>query len=193
MKRADRAVDAGGLVRVIARPGAATEALVRALQRCRVRVVADWPMPDPLPDAGDALFCVYDPALPARIPWTPGESPLALIVLIEPGAAPDLGILGACACDAVLAHPCPPELVAATLSVARSRLLYERRLRNRIEKLDENLRAIRTVERAKAILVAERHMTEAEAYAFLRQRAMEKRVTVGAIATAFVDSHSLLK
>ena len=181
------------LIRVIAPPSPATDDLARALRRSRAHVVVDWPPPDPLPSSGDVLFHVYDPELGARLPWTPGEAPVALVVLLEAGAALDLGDLTVCAPDAVMPHPASTEIVLATLSVARNRHLYERRLRARIEKLDETLRANRAVERAKAILVSERRMTEADAYALLRQRAMEKRVTIGAIAAAFVDSHQMLK
>ncbi|MCA1397960.1 ANTAR domain-containing protein, partial [Bradyrhizobium sp. BRP56] len=44
-----------------------------------------------------------------------------------------------------------------------------------IEKLDDNLRSMRTVERAKAILMATRQMPETEAYGFIRRQAMERR------------------
>jgi hypothetical protein len=183
----------GLLVRIVASPGPATETLRRALQRRHARVSVDWPAPDPLPAAGDLLFCTYLPDLPRRIPWTPGEAPLALIVLLEAGQAADPELLRLATCDAVLPHPASPELVAATVAVARDKFLYERRLRGRIERLEETLRALRTVERAKALLIAERNMTEEQAYAFLRERAMERRVTVGAVAAAYLDSHDLLE
>jgi AmiR/NasT family two-component response regulator len=182
----------GLLVRIVASPGPATEALRRALQRRHARVSVDWPAPDSLPTAGDLLFCTYLPDLPRRIRWTPGEPPLAFIVLLESGQTADPELLRLATCDAVLPHPASPELVAATVAVARDKFLYERRLRGRIERLEETLRALRTVERAKTLLIAERNMTEEQAYAFLRERAMERRVTVGAVAAAYLDNHDLI-
>src|SRR5436189_255263 len=66
------------------------------------------------------------------------------------------------------------------------------RLRGRIERLDENLRSMRTVERAKAILMETRRMPENEAYAFIRRQAMDRRVSASSVAGAIVDSFELL-
>ena len=66
------------------------------------------------------------------------------------------------------------------------------RLRDRIERLDQNLRTIRNVERAKGILVATKGMTEDAAYRFLRKQAMERRTTVNAVAAAVINSFELL-
>lgn len=193
MKPAQSQTEPAFFARIVAPPGPATDALRRALLDLRARVVQDWPEPDPLPAEGDLLCLAYSPALARRIPWIPGQPPLALVVLVAPGQQPSAEVLRLAGCDAVLGHPAPPELVRATLSVARDRFLYEARLRSRIEKLDETVRSLRTVERAKAILMDERNLSEAEAYALLRDRAMERRVTVGAVAAAFLDSHELLK
>jgi AmiR/NasT family two-component response regulator len=62
----------------------------------------------------------------------------------------------------------------------------------RIDKLDENLRNMRSVERAKSIIMLRNNVNEEEAYQFLRRQAMTKRVSIGAIANAIVDSQELL-
>ena len=81
---------------------------------------------------------------------------------------------------------------AGVVALARSQFDYTRRLRDRIERLDENLRTIRNVERAKAILISARGMNDEAAYKFLRSQAMDRRTTVNAIATAIIDSFELL-
>lgn len=83
--------------------------------------------------------------------------------------------------------------LATTILFARDQFNYERRLRFRINKLDDNLRSMRSVEKAKAILMEARSIGEDEAYRTLRQTAMERRITLGAIAKAIVDSHELLR
>ena len=70
--------------------------------------------------------------------------------------------------------------------------LYGQRLRDRVEKLDETLRSIRSVERAKTILMRTRRLEEEEAYHFMRRQAMSKRVPIAAIATAIIDSDEVL-
>ncbi len=179
--------------RIVAPPGPGTNSLRRALLQMRARVAVDWPEPDPLPSAGDVLMAVYAPDLHRRVPWMPGQAPLALVVLIPAGRTASAEVLRLAGCDAVLPHPAPSEVVAPTIQVARDKFRYEGRLRGRIDKLEETLRSVRTVERAKAILMAERNMSEDEAYALLRARAMERCVTVGAVATALLDSHDILK
>jgi len=76
--------------------------------------------------------------------------------------------------------------------VARSHFQYERRLRQRIEKLDDNLRSMKTIERAKVIMMQTKNLNEEEAYKQLRRRAMQRRVTIGALASSIVDSQELL-
>ncbi len=76
--------------------------------------------------------------------------------------------------------------------MARNLFRYECRLRRRIDKLDENLRTMRSVERAKRILMGSRGLTEEEAYNYLRKQAMDRRASIGALATAIVDSQELL-
>lgn len=180
-------------LRLVAPPEALFAPVLRALQRTRSEVRLDWPPPPVLPTEGDAIFCRLEHELTRRIPWSPGEAPLALVVMLDPQTPVDLDALAVCAPDAVLPLPAAGRAVEAVLAVARARFLYERRLRQRIAKLDETLRATRSVERAKAILVAERGLTETEAYSFLRKRAMERRVSVGALASAIVDSHELVR
>ena len=80
----------------------------------------------------------------------------------------------------------------STLALARGHFLYERRLRGRIEKLDESLRTMRSVERAKSLLMRLKNVSEEEAYNYLRRQAMERRVTIGAVASAIIDSYELL-
>lgn len=170
----------------------AGEVLIRELQRTRGRVRHVWPAPDPLPADTDVLFCDLVPGLPARLPWLPGEPKTALVALIPPGVPLDLDLLRKATPEAVLHRPFAAPAIVASLVLAHSRFAYERRLRGRIERLDGTLRATRSVERAKTILMSARNMAEDQAYHFLRSQAMERRVSVGVIAAAIVDAHDLL-
>jgi AmiR/NasT family two-component response regulator len=88
--------------------------------------------------------------------------------------------------------PLAPRAALASLVLARTRFKYEQRLRTRIDMLDENLRVIHSVERAKAILMAKERISEEEAYHFMRRQAMSRRLPISAVATAIVDSHEIL-
>lgn len=168
------------------------ERLIRELQRLRCSIKHIWPMPIQIPAQFDVVFCALSNDLPQRLPWIPGEPAAALVVVDCGEGALDLGLLHNCAAHSILHYPTTPRSVEAALSLARGHFLYEKRLRGRIEKLDESLRTMRSVERAKSLLIRIRNMTEEEAYNYLRKQAMERRVTIGAVARAVVDSFELL-
>jgi AmiR/NasT family two-component response regulator len=169
-----------------------SDALLRDLQRTRNHVKYIWPVPEMLPADTDVIFCDLLPNLPLRLPWLPGEPKAALVVLVAPGVAIDLDLLRKTAPEAVLHRPFTTSAVLSSLVLARSRFTYERRLRGRLEKMDATLRTMRSVERAKIILMNARKLNEDEAYGVLRRQAMQRRVSVGAIAAAIVDADDLM-
>lgn len=168
------------------------EALIRELQRQRAVVRHVWPLPSQLPLQYDAIFCKVTEDLPQRIPWVPGE-PSSALILVDDGMGPlNLELMHNCASHGILHYPATSRAIQTVLMLARESFQYERRLRGRIEKLDESLRTMRLVERAKGLLVKLKNISEEEAYAFLRKQAMEKRVTIGMVAATVIDSHELL-
>ncbi len=168
------------------------DALARELLRTRGRVRRLWPLPARLPEEADVLYCELLPELPHSLPWVPGQPSAALVVVAPAVQMPDLKLLRNCAPHAVLHRPYTSATVLTSLAIARAQFLYERRLRSRIDKLDETLRSFRSVERAKAILMQTRKIDEEEAYHFMRRQAMSRRVSISAVAAAIVDSHDVL-
>ena len=186
-------IDASALrIAVILDEGEERNALVRELQRSRAAVTKIWPVPSELPVEHDVIYCQVFADLAQRLPWLPGHAPAALVLVARQGQAPDRKLVEKCAPQAVLQLPAVPGAVGWTLLLARNQFLYERRLRSRIDKLDENLRTIRAVERAKSLLMEKRKLNEEEAYHFLRSTAMKRRVSIGNLANAIIDSSELL-
>lgn len=184
--------DLAGLDVVVATErDASGDLLIRELQRMHGRIRHLWPVPDMLPEAADILFCDLVPDLPMRLPWVPGEPKAALVALLSAGP-PNLIVLRNAAPEAVLHRPFTTGAILTSVALARGRFSYERRLRGRIERLDGTLRAMRSVERAKSILMTARNLGEDQAYQFMRNQAMERRVSIGVIATTIVDAHDLL-
>lgn len=166
--------------------------LVRELQRLRIRARQTWPMPETIPGDADVVYCEYASDLARRLPWIPGDARSALVVILPNGDPIQVEALAHATPEAVLSRPFSGNAVVASLVLARSQFRYEQRLRAKIERLDENLRSMRTVERAKAILMTTRRMAENEAYSFIRRQAMDRRVSTSAVAAAIVDSFELL-
>lgn len=168
------------------------DALSRELARTRSRIRRLWPMPARLPENADVIFCELVTELPQCLPWVPGQPTAALVVVTSAVQPPDLRLLRNCAPHAVLHRPFTAGTVLTSLALGRAQFLYERRLRTRIDKLDETLRAFRSVERAKSILMQTQKLDEEEAYRFIRRQAMNRRVSITAVAAAIVDSHDVL-
>lgn len=168
------------------------DALARELARSRGRVRRLWPLPARLPEDADVFYCELVPELPQCLPWVPGQPSAALVAVMPAVQSPDLRLLRNCAPHAVLHRPFTAATVLTSLALARAQFLYERRLRSRIDKLDETLRSFRSVERAKTILMQTRKLDEDEAYHFMRRQAMNRRVSISAVAAAIIDSHDVL-
>ncbi|NBN65153.1 ANTAR domain-containing protein [Microvirga tunisiensis] len=177
---------------VITERTAEGDALIRELQKLRARPQHVWPVPATLPTGYDVLLCDLVDDLPTRVPWLPGEPESALIALLPKNGPFRPELLRDTAAHGVLVLPSDALTLQCTLALARDHFRYEQRLRGRIDKLDENLRNMRSVERAKSIIMHRKGMNEEDAYQFLRRQAMSKRVSIGAIANAIVDSQELL-
>lgn len=180
-------------IAVILEEGEERNLLARELQRNRAAVTTIWPMPSELPVEYDVLYCQIARDLAQRLPWLPGHAPAALVLVARQGQLPDPKLVEKCAPQAVMQLPAAPGAANWTLLLARNQYLYERRLRSRIDKLDDNLRTIRAVERAKVLLMEKRKLNEEEAYHFLRRTAMKRRVSIGNLANAIIDSSELLE
>lgn len=190
---ASQAQAAGGLeIALIMELDGESQHLMRELQRLRHSVRVIWPMPPQIPETFDVVYCALVEDLPRRIPWLPGE-PAATLIIVDRGRDElNLKLINNCAAHGLVHFPVTQRSVVGNLAMAREHFLYERRLRGRIEKLDENLRMTRIVERAKLVLMRSKSMSESEAYDYIRNQAMEKRISVANIANAILDASEFL-
>ncbi len=166
--------------------------LIRELQRLRARVRHVWPSAEALPSDVDVVYCDYTADLSRRLPWPASEARSALVAILPQNEAFTSEGLEAVTPDAVLARPFTANAIQASLVMAWSQFRYEQRLRSKVDRLEENLRAMRTVERAKAILMMTRALDSEQAYAVIRSQAMARRVPVSSIAAAIVSSSEIL-
>ncbi|MBL8584183.1 MAG: ANTAR domain-containing protein [Rhizobiaceae bacterium] len=162
--------------------------LLRALQRTRARVEHRWPAPERIGEDCDIVLCEFMPDLSRRVAWVPGEAKAALIVLLPQSGRYDLEKLHAAVPDSVLHRPYAAHAVMTALNIGWDHFSFARRQRVRIARLDENVRALRDIERAKHLIMEERGVGEHEAFNLLRNMAMERRMTIAALAASLVDS-----
>lgn len=168
------------------------EQLLREVQKSRARVVHIWPVPDELPLEFDIVFCDVVPDLPSRVRGVPGIPESALVAIVPARGLDDMAALERSAPHAVVHLPVTPSSVLTSMVLARNNFAYERRLRQRIDKLDDTLQSMKTIERAKVLMMQAKNISEEEAYRRLRRSAMERRTSIGKLAAAIVDSDNLI-
>ena len=161
--------------------------LMRHLQKTRARVEHRWPMPERIGDNADLIICEYSPDLSRRYAWMPGEAGAAVIVLIPAVENVDLSGLKAAIPDAVLHRPYRSEAISTALIIAWDHFSHARRQRARIARLDENVRSLRQIERAKHIIMEQKNLSETNALNELRSMAMARRLSMAALASQLID------
>ena len=179
-------------IAVACEPGQDTAALVRHLQRSRAAVRQFWPMPDRIGTDADLVVCDYMRGIAARLAWPPGEAEAALLAVLPANGQYALNELQGASPDAVLHRPVLMHALDTALMMALDHFGYVKRLRSRISRVEENVRAIRTIEKAKQTLMSIHRIGEDKAFQMLRDMAMQKRVTVAALAARIIDSADLL-
>ncbi|WP_248322502.1 ANTAR domain-containing response regulator [Caballeronia sp. Sq4a] len=85
-----------------------------------------------------------------------------------------------------------PERLAPIIEVALARFAHETRLRLRLEQVENELAQRKLIDRAKRLLMERRGMSENDAYATLRKRAMDQGVKVAEIARQLLSVADLL-
>jgi two-component system, response regulator / RNA-binding antiterminator len=89
---------------------------------------------------------------------------------------------------AYVAEGLAPERLAPILELALARFAHEEKLRQRLAKAESELAERKTIDRAKRILMDRGKMSEHDAYATLRKRAMDAGERLAEIARRVIDT-----
>jgi two-component system, response regulator PdtaR len=168
------------------------DVLMRYLQSLGCHVEHLWPPVERLEGDCDLFFGLIDAQTRQLLVSVAGSVTTAIVGVVDSTSAGALQLLRDIGPQAVLHKPFDPPAILANVVVARSNARYQKRLLGKIAKLEETLRSVRKVERAKAILMETHRLDESAAYAYLREQAMRKRVPIGVVAGAVVDSQEML-
>jgi AmiR/NasT family two-component response regulator len=168
------------------------EFLLRNLQRLRCRVDLRWPPPDKIEAGADITFCLLQTDTYALCCELMHTRQSAIAGIVDPANPHTPQLLAAAGSQVVLTKPFDATAILTNTIVAYKNFKYEKRLLSKIAKLEETLKSIRTVERAKLILMQARKVDESEAYAFLRDQAMKKRLSIGRVAALVMESGNIL-
>ncbi len=168
------------------------DVLMRYLHSLGCHVEHLWPPLDRIEVNCDLLFGLIDAQTRELLVAVAGSVATAIIAVVDSTSTGTLQLLRDIGPQAVLHKPFDPPAILANVVVARSNARYQKRLLGKIGKLEETLRSVRKVERAKAILMETHRLDESAAYAYLREQAMRKRVPIGVVAGVVVNSKEML-
>jgi len=177
-------------IALITLPDSQAEVLTRVLQRSRAEIRRYWPCPQIFDTDADILVCDFFPGLERRLPWNPGEAKAAVVLVLPGGGQPDADAIHAALPDGILTRPIQESAVLPVVSMAWDHFSYHRRQSERIDQLDESIRTLREIERAKTILMQDRKISEANAFEALRKEAMRRRIKVSVVAKTIIDGAS---
>lgn len=85
-----------------------------------------------------------------------------------------------------------PARLAPILRVAMARFEQQSHVRQKLDDLEQQLRDRKDIDRAKGLLMDKRNMSEAEAYAALRQQAMKQGIRLADVARRIIAMADLL-
>jgi AmiR/NasT family two-component response regulator len=168
------------------------EILIRCLQRWGAKVECVWPPVERLDPEVNLLICLVDSAARMLLEITTAASGPAVVGVLDPERVENVRLLSEVTPHAVILRPVDQAAVMPNIILARNNAKYQQRQQSKIAKLEETLRSYRKVEQAKAILMQQREISEPEAYNFLREQAMRRRVPVGVIASAVLELNEVL-
>lgn len=167
--------------------------LVDHLKRLGCDVKAAWPAPARIaPDidvvflhVGDApidgFVSLIEDTRAAIIAIVTYESPTSLQAIIDINA------------HGVLTKPLRQAGILTQFALARYRAGYERRLANKVQKLEDTLKGRRSIEKAVKLLVASNAVDEEAAYRMIRDQATARRMPIVTIAEGIISADEAMR
>lgn len=168
--------------------------LLAQLERIGCRVKAHWPPHDRIDEeAPDLVFLALRPeVLDTDWAWLkrPSHPPVIAVLTYENPTIIDAMLK--MQVSGVIASPVKSSGVLSTVVLARHLHAENMERARYLAKLEQRLLSQRKVDRAKAILMQTRGLSEEDAYKLLREQAMTKRVTTESIADAVINASEIL-
>ncbi|MFN0317742.1 MAG: ANTAR domain-containing response regulator [Burkholderiales bacterium] len=168
--------------------------LLAQLERIGCRVKAYWPPHERIvEDEPDLVFLAVRPeVIGMELAWLkPVWRPPVIAVLTYENPTIIEAMLRFNV-SGVIASPVKSSGLLSSIVLARHMHVAEMNRAKYVAKLEQKLQSQRKLDRAKAILMHTRGMSEDQAYKLLREQAMTKRVTTEEIADAVINANEIL-
>ena len=171
---------------VLHRPDATIDRLIRQLQLLGFLVETKWAAMTAA-DAPDLVLVDADQGWTGLLPWSAHDgAPCPVVALLGSEAPSRIAWAYEQGAGAILAKPLNTSAIYPALVMALAVHEERQKVREQIARLEERARLRPLVLNAMKLLAGQRNMSEEDAYALLRTRAMRQRQPVEAIAAAFL-------
>jgi response regulator NasT len=175
-----------------------TGALREAALAAGCVVVGEVSSPWALPDAVHRLapdVVLMDVDSPSRdvleqVVVTSRDEPRPIVMFTSDGSDTAIEAALSSGVSAYIVDGIAAERINAILQVAITRFRVDRRLREKLDETEQRLVERRLVDRAKAVLMAEGNMSEADAYHAMRRTAMTRGVRMAELARDIIAAAS---
>jgi AmiR/NasT family two-component response regulator len=174
---------------ILHRPDSSLDRLVRQLKLFGFLVKTKW---EPLSPAAvpDLVLVDADQGWPGLLPWTaPDHASCPVVALLGSEAPSRIAWAYDQGAGAILAKPLNTSAIYPALVMAIAVHQERQNVRDQIVRLEERARLRPLVLNAVKVLAAAKKITEAKAYALLRNSAMGQRQPVEVVAAAFLSGN----
>jgi AmiR/NasT family two-component response regulator len=171
------------------------EDLLEHLNRIGCHVQTQWPPPKEVPPGIDVVFLALRQVVEDKIEfqWNADEPPAVLIAIVDYENPIIVEKVLQMKAQAVIGLPLRPFGVLANVLLSVTNHKREKRLLAYNDRLRSKLKAKNDIDKAKAILIQAHEISEARAYEFIREQAMNKRTTIESIASSIINASDLLQ
>ncbi|CAB3796430.1 ANTAR domain-containing response regulator [Pararobbsia alpina] len=167
--------------------------LTQQIQRIGCQVHTFWPpLAEPVPGSDLVFVGLYPDTIGHDFAWCDSEDapPVIAVVNYENPTMMDAVLrIGA---KAVVASPVRSFGVLSAMVLARQISGDLKRLKKRVNRLEERVEGARKIAEAQEILGRQRGLSRLDAYKAIREQAMGKRVSVEEIASAIIMADQVL-
>lgn len=172
---------------VLHRPHPVVDAIARQLGQLGMECSQAWPDIAPGHLGFDHLFFDADMGHDGQFPWTPGAAPVPTIALIGSEAPGRIAWAIQNGADAHLLKPVGSAGIYSALVIATTAFRQRAVLEGELVSLRRQLDRRQALAEATALVMQCECCDADSAYALLRQRAMEQRLTIEDLAVRLLD------
>ncbi len=168
--------------------------LYKHLERIGCRITSSWPPPKNITSDIDVVMVALRPIVETEVAfnWDVKNPPAALVVVLDYENPVSIEASLRLNADAVIGLPFRNFGILSSLIIAQRSYNRHQQAREHNNKLEQRIKNLNTLVKAKEIIMTKRSVNEAEAYRIIRKHAMQKHTTIQNVAEAIIHANEVI-